>query len=590
MMRSIEKSHHALILSGWTLCVGLLSFVAGYGQQSQPAATSAPVRSIVKEPIKDSISGEVVDETGHPLMNAAVMVIGTSGERATKSEATDENGKFMIRDLQPGAYRLQARAPAYVQDDISGQTPDGTPHVYRTGEHIGLTLSKGGVITGTVTDQSGNAIVGVNVTAIRIRQFDEPNVAVDSFGSSRMTDDRGIYRLYGLRPGRYFVYAGAGSTYGRPGPYDKDAATYYPSSNRDTASVVNIQTGQEATGIDIRYRGERGFSASGSVTGSVERFVMLSLVLTGNPTPVASSSSQEVDGRNVFAFSNLVNGDYKVIAYMNDVKSGRVASGTTSVSIKNGDVEGLVVKLSPLAAISGRVVVTPSVDAKCEASMVPGPEQVVLAARPEKRTVENPYMNGPSEVSAQPTGEFRITGLLGGNYRLRSFLPTDETFIKSIDRVRPQAGVTARSNNTSPESVALADGESLSGLTINAAGGGGSAYVRVDLTGFNRDDPIVPHLFLVPSEKDRADDTLRFAESSVSDDGAFAFRNLAPGKYFLISRTLKDTRAVRPLYWDARERLSMLADGVAGGLAVEIKPCQSNRDLAVKLGPNGLIK
>ena len=585
-MISIRRPHRALLLSLSIVCIGLISFAPANGQQPQPT----PARSVVKEPATGTISGEIVDETGHPLMNVAVMVTATNGEHTTKSEATDENGKFTVRELQPGAYRIQFRAPAYVQDEIFSRTPNGSPRVFRTGENVAITLLKGGVITGTVTDQSGNPIVGVNVTGVRIKLTDEPNVSVDSGGSSRMTDDRGIYRLYGLRPGKYFVYAGAGNTYGRPGPYDKDAATYYPSSNRDTAAIVNVQTSQEVPGIDIRYRGERGFSISGSVTGAVERFVMFSLVLPGNPTPIASTYSQEVDGRNVFAFSNLPNGDYKIVASSSDAKSGRVASGTVNVSIKNGDVEGVAIKLSPMATISGRVVISQSTDAKCEAMSVPGPENIMLSARPEKKTVDNVYVNAANDVSAQPTGEFRITGLLSGNYRLRSFLPSDEAYIRSIDRPRPQPGAAARAANTPPESIALADGENLSGLTINAVGGGGSAYVHAELTGFDRENSIVPHLYLVPSEKERADETLRFAESSISDDGSFVFRNLAPGKYFLVSRTLKDPRAVRPLFWDARERASMLTDGAAGGLAVEIKPCQSNRDLAVILGPNGLIK
>ena len=589
-MRSISRFHGALMLILTLVCVVPLSFVAAYGQSGQPAAPPAPVRTAVKEPAKETISGEVVDETGHPLMNIAVMVIGTSGERTTKSEATDENGKFLVRDLQPGAYRMQFRAPAYVQDENFSRTPDGSPRVFRTGEHVAVTLSKGGVITGTVTDQSGNPIVGVNVTAVRIRQTEEPSVSVDSGGSNRITDDRGIYRLYGLRQGSYYVYAGAGNTYGRPGPFDKDAATYYPSSNRDTAAIVNVLASQEVPGIDIRYRGERGFSISGSVTGAVERFVSFSLVLSGNPTPLASAFSQEVDGRNVFAFSSLANGDYKIVASSSDTKSGRVASGTANVSIKNGDIEGVVIKLSPMATISGRVVISQSTDAKCEAMAVPGPENIMLSARPEKKTVDNVYVNAANDVSAQPNGEFRITGLLGGGYRLRSFLPSDEAFIRSIEGPRPQAGAAARAANTPPESIALADGENLSGLTINAVGGGGSAYVHAELTGFDRENSIVPHLYLVPSEKERAGETLRFAESSISDDGSFVFRNLAPGKYFLVSRTLKDPRAVRPLFWDARERASMLTDGAAGGLAVEIKPCQSNRDLAVILGSNGLIK
>jgi hypothetical protein len=134
------------------------------------------------------------------------------------------------------------------------------------------------------------------------------------------------------------------------------------------------------------------------------------------------------------------------------------------------------------------------------------------------------------------------------------------------------------------------DSADVSGLAINLTGGAGSVFGRVSSLGAAADGTSLLRLYLIPSEKERADDTLRFSESSIESDGSFAFRNLAPGRYFLISRTLKNPDAFRPLFWDVKERSALLADGAAGGLAVEIKPCQSIRDLALKLGPNGLIK
>jgi hypothetical protein len=569
----------------------LTTLLVAYGQQIQPAATVVPVKTVVKEPVTGSITGEVLDENGRPMMNASILVGGMSGERATKTEATDETGKFVVRNLPQGLYRLQIRVPAYVQAEENLVTPDGSPRVYRTGETVNISLEKGGVITGTVTDQSGTAVVGVNVVAIRIRQPNEPSPLSDSTsGTSRFTDDRGIYRIYGLRPGRYFVYTGAGSSFGRPGPYDHDAPTYYPSSNRDTASTVNVQTGQEATGIDIKYRGERGFTVSGTIIGPTEKFVLLSLMLPGNPTPVGSAFSQERDGRNSFAFSSLISGEYKINAYTTDEKTGRASSGSVTVSVKNGDVEGIIINLKPLLAISGRVVIPASQEVKCESAYVPGPEQVLISARPEKKKVDNLFLDRQNDASAQLTGEFRINSLSIGNYRLRTFLPTEDWYIKTIERPGSLAptGRQIKTTGNPAELVTLNNGESINGLTIGLAGGAGSVYGRV--TTAPVDEQSSRRLYLVPSEKERADDTLRFAESSIATDGSFAFRNLAPGKYFLTFRMIKDPDVFRPLFWDAKERATLINERVSVGLAVEVKSCQSTKDLVIKLGPNGLTK
>ncbi len=41
-------------------------------------------------------------------------------------------------------------------------------------------------------------------------------------------------------------------------------------ATRDTAAEVTVTSGGEASGIDIRYRGDQGHVVSGSVSGSSE--------------------------------------------------------------------------------------------------------------------------------------------------------------------------------------------------------------------------------------------------------------------------------------------------------------------------------
>ena len=96
----------------------------------------------------------------------------------------------------------------------------------------------------------------------------ETNLPIWFYGlAEKTTDDRGIYRIYGLPAGNYLVWAG-GPTY-NPGvdPYDTDVPTYAPSSTRDTATEITVRSGEETTNVDIRYRGEPGHIVSGTVNG-----------------------------------------------------------------------------------------------------------------------------------------------------------------------------------------------------------------------------------------------------------------------------------------------------------------------------------
>jgi hypothetical protein len=570
----------AAIVIVWSCCFAL------YAQGSKPVPSPTQAKSESRERSTGSISGMVSDDSGHPILNANVMVspMGTLNA-VSKTESTDENGKFSVRDLVVGAYRISIQAPAYVQTEEETHGPDGMPKFYRTGEDVNFTLEKGGVLTGTVTDPSGVPVVGIGVTAIRIRQPDETSFQNDSLaGVSRMTDDRGIYRIYGLRAGRYLVFAGSGRSFSpRPGPFDRDSPTYYPNSTRDTASVVVVQTGQEAPGIDIRYRGDRGFTISGTLTGVIEKFALLSLTLPGNSTPIGTAFSREEDGRNAFAFPNVPNGDYKIIAFSSDDKSGRASSGTMNISIKNGDVEGVVVALRPLSSITGHLVLTAPFEPKCGNGTTPGVEQTVVSAQSEKNLPENMFANRMSNAGADMGGMFIIRSLSAGNYRLRISLPTTDWYIRSIDRQPISKTVNPA------EWVTLSGGENFSGLSIALANGAGS--VEGHVAGYrSADQASFRHIYLVPNEKDRSDDTLRFSEMPVAADGTFSFRNLAPGHYFLLSRIVKETDNIRPIYWDAKARSSLVAEAAASGLAVEVKPCQSIKELELKLGPNGIIK
>jgi len=91
---------------------------------------------------------------------------------------------------------------------------------------------------------------------------------------------------------------------------------------------------------------------------------------------------------------------------------------------------------------------------------------------------------------------------------------------------------------------------------------------------------------LVPVETASADDVLRYAEAVAGKDGAFEFKNLAPGKYRLIARAAPDDatrdRPATPVAWDANERAKLRKEAEVMKIEIELKPCQRVSDQVVK--------
>src|SRR6185295_15587169 len=259
--------------------------------QSDRRDTQQPANNPERKISTGSIKGRVLGEGGRAVANVSISAIplsGTSNPQAMMTSflrpaTSDADGYFQLSGLAAGAYSLSASVLGYVLADAASQT------FYRLGDTVTLTLVKGGVITGKVTNTSGDPIVGAVVRAIKIRGIDnkparsraDPMSQLSDPGGFLLvalgpfkTDDRGIYRIYGLDAGYYQVAAGGRSAAGfymggdRTSAYDGDAATYFPSSTVDTATEVIVRAGDEATNIDIRYRDNRGHSLSGTISGS----------------------------------------------------------------------------------------------------------------------------------------------------------------------------------------------------------------------------------------------------------------------------------------------------------------------------------
>ncbi|MBA3243008.1 MAG: carboxypeptidase regulatory-like domain-containing protein, partial [Acidobacteria bacterium] len=146
--------------------------------------------------VTGSIKGRVVGEGGEPLQGVTINASRRGGGMLSgppPMATTDEEGQFALNGLEPNVYGLNVSLPGYV---VEPDTPTSSSRSrVRLGDTVTLRMMKGGVITGTVTDASGEPLVGANVRVMRVREMEgRPTPFGSSTVRDELTDDRGIYR------------------------------------------------------------------------------------------------------------------------------------------------------------------------------------------------------------------------------------------------------------------------------------------------------------------------------------------------------------------------------------------------------------
>ena len=159
-----------------------------------------------------SIAGRVmIGEKSAPGVLVAVYVINTQTTLA--QVMSDAEGKYRINGLAAGQLSVTAVAPTYV---LPANPMYGLGRVINlsadeTVEGIDFKLTRGGVITGRVIDADGRPVIEERITLLPVDEKGQPaRVMASRPGNFSMysTDDRGIYRIYGLSAGRYKVSVG----------------------------------------------------------------------------------------------------------------------------------------------------------------------------------------------------------------------------------------------------------------------------------------------------------------------------------------------------------------------------------------------
>jgi hypothetical protein len=544
-----------------------------------------------------SLTGIVVGENGQPL-NATVLVRRINSFGPPRVLTTNNDGKFEFSNLDRALYSVTASAPAYV---MPSRDPDTPPPQYRVGDSPRLELIRGGVITGTVTNASNEPVVAVRVRALMVRDAkDQELKSLPSFGQTT-TDDRGIYRIFGLVPGTYIVEAGGHSNITNiVSPYDLDTPTFAPSSGRDSATEVTVSPGIEAS-VDIRYRGERGHIISGTIKKLGPTGVSVALTSAKNGWMPVSTAILNPGSRG-FEFLGVADGVYDVTAQETMPIPGSLfgelaLSESRRITVKGTDIIGIELATKPLGSISGKLILQPSAVPECAGKRRPVfAETLITVLRNRKDTGPEPAaFVRPTSIVASPdkNGELLWRNLVDGDY---SFVPrffARYWYLQSITMpVLAVSGsrttVANQKTDASRKWTTIKSAARITGLTITLSEGAASLRGKLDVPeGTKLPDDL--RLYLIPAEKEKADDVLRYFVEAVGADGAFSAENLPPGRYWLLTQPRSGSERLTTLKLqlpDAIEsRMKLRKTAETTKTEIELKPCQNLTDHRLRFDP-----
>jgi Carboxypeptidase regulatory-like domain len=346
------------------------------------AAQRAPQRRTQRvDSMTAIISGKVMTaDTGAPIRGAEVRL--SSDGHFSRLATTDGDGRFELRDLPAGEYRLIVSRTGFITMQYGQRRPFEAASAITLAEggtvDTNVALIRGGVIYGRVLDQFGEPLAGTRVQALRSRTV-QGQRRVQTVGAADQTDDTGAFRIYGLPSGEYYVLAAAGL-----GEQAKrDPPTYFPgTANFAAAQTITLAPGLEAA-ADFQIAGIRNARVSGIVVNSsgspVPAMVNLnSDVVNSGPAMEGMAGSLAVhadagpDGR--FTLENVPPGPYTLSAMLTNGLMGpdpvgglgppspremikRIPESTATPIIVNGDdISDVTLVTRPPAVLNGSFV------------------------------------------------------------------------------------------------------------------------------------------------------------------------------------------------------------------------------------------
>ncbi|HEY4933757.1 MAG TPA: carboxypeptidase regulatory-like domain-containing protein [Terriglobales bacterium] len=489
-----------------------------------------------KPPGNCTVSGRVVGATdGAPLRSARVGLIQTSVQRhpLVYATTTDNEGRFEIKQIEAGRYEFFASHVGYLEQYYQAKSTneDGALLSLASGLEISdvlFRLVRAAVITGKVVDDTGEPMVGVSISVLgklstedleeagpRARKQELISV------SAGLTDDRGEYRIFGLKHGEYYVKAAATADPPIAGRVEMGsnwillhqlgsqyAPLYYPGVlPMDQAQAVTLSAGEEAQ-ADFAMRRIKVVQVSGRVIGvdgspATHAYAALSVP---NVNDWGDGLGTSVDSRGEFSIKGVPPGSYVLTVRQND--EGQHSSARQKVEVGEESIDSIVIAIGRGAKLHGYV--TASVVGTAALDRV----YVVLGSTSEDEAA------GGGFAEVKKDGTFELDGLPDGSYSLNAFGLEPGWFVKSAH---------LGNDDVFQKGVQIENGAVAGRVDIVISNDG--AQIEGAVTESDKNQPLAGVRLLAKPEPETDYDRFRSPQGVTDQNGHFLLKDVPPGNY-----------------------------------------------------------
>jgi hypothetical protein len=484
-------------------------------------ACAFPLSAFQSEPkARAFIEGRVVNAATGDAVRKVNLTLASNHDPhdGPLTAQTDDKGGFSFQGLAPGSYRLSAEKTGFARQQYGARlNPNvGAILAVKAGDvlkDLTFKLVPNAIIGGRVLDQDGETMPNLVVAVLHSTYARGKRQWTQAGGAT--TNDRGEFRVAGLRPGKYLVSAtdmniGIGimgvAKGAMPDKPEPAYATTYFGNTADIARAVPVEVrmGEDRRGADIQMTKTTTVRLRGKVMGAPEGKMLLLMLMrkgganTGN-TPAGMGMVQPTDA--TFEIKNVTPGSYLLMA-RSVTEATEPLGAPMQIEVGEQHIDGLEFSLSPAG------------------SELPG-KLTGLGFRPnEERRVTvtldrvDFHVDNSTYTKVGEDGSFTLKNVFPGKYSVQVGGLPDHSYVRAVK---------SGSQEVDPEGADL-------------SGGSGTLEIQVSLTAAQLEGTIVGQdekplsgatVVLIPESRRES----LYRSVTAEADGTFKMYSVAPGKY-----------------------------------------------------------
>jgi uncharacterized GH25 family protein len=559
-----------LLFRGPVLSLLVLA-AATAGAQSLPPVTA---RVDEKAAPLCTVSGRVLTAAeGAPIKSARVVLIQENAKKQPEifGAITDSDGHFQVKNVPAGRYRFSASRTGFVAQQYQAKgLSQGAVLSLVPAQQIDdslFRLVRAGVVTGRVVDEAGEPLANVSVSTLRRPTAEEREDWSKAqkqhqyvSASSARTDDRGEYRIFGLKPGDYYLKVAESPDYDQVGEMGGEgdfndyfllrqvgteyAPLYYPGVLQiSDAQPISLRAGEEVR-ADFEMRRVKAVEVAGRVIGPDGKPATHAFLLLAVPgiDEWGGDLEASTDSKGEFFIKHVPPGTYILTAQQEDESRHEVTR--QRIEVAESDLKSVVLAFGHGTDIHGHIIGE-------GANLAIDRIGLVLESQDEDESLSG-------WAQAKKDGSLLLTDVVDGSYTVSVWGLEKGWFVKSI-----HFGAT----DVLQKGLQLEQGSSSGTLEVVIS----SAGAELQGTVTDQDGkPIVAAQVRMRPDPETSFNRTRAHTTGTDQNGHFSFSSLPAGKYKVWAR-LPSATTETPVV-DSESQMVTLTERDHQSIELKIEP------------------